>query len=69
MSIRDEIKRVEDAAQAIELWLFKHQKEVDAKRLESYDLLKRISDLRERDKVESKVKEKERVVKERYRLP
>ena len=58
MSIRDELKKVEDASQAIELWLFTHKKEVDEKRIEAYDLLRKIAELREKEKSDLRVKER-----------
>ncbi len=48
MKERDELKELEDTCQEIELWLFGHKKEVDQKRLETYDLIKRVVEVREK---------------------
>ena len=50
MSTREELKKLEDNLQAVELWLYTHKKEVDEKRLEAYAILRRIADIREEEK-------------------
>ena len=50
MAVLDELKKIEDAAQEIELWLFSHKKEVDEKRLEAYEVLRKVASIREREK-------------------
>jgi hypothetical protein len=56
MSVRDELKKLEDELQTIELWLYTHKKEVDEKRLEAYAILRRIADIREEEKKSLPVK-------------
>lgn len=52
MSVVEELKKIEDDAQAVELWLFSHKKDVDTRRLEVYEILKKIEHIRERERSE-----------------
>lgn len=60
MTILDELKKLEDEAVETELWLFTHKKDVDARRLLMYGLLKKIADVREREKEDCKTRPRER---------
>lgn len=60
MTILDELKKLEDEAVETELWLFTHKKDVDARRLLMYGLLKKIADVREREKEEMQSRPRDR---------
>jgi hypothetical protein len=51
-TIWESLKEIENASQAIEMWIFTHKKEVDQKRLETYELLAKIATLKEDAKFE-----------------
>ena len=51
-----DLKKIEDECVRLELWLFGQKKELDQKRLEAYDLLKKVSEIREESVRSSKTK-------------
>lgn len=56
MTLIEELRKIEDELVNVELWLFSHKKDLDARRLEVYGTLKRIIDTREREKEETRGK-------------
>lgn len=43
----DRLKKIDATAQSLEMWLFSHTKDLEQKRLETYEILKNIRDLKE----------------------
>lgn len=54
----DRLKKIEDDTQSIEMWLFSHTKDLEQKRLETYEVLKDIRDLKEDMKYEPRPSKK-----------